>query len=215
MFPAAARSSGESAMPDFKTHVTWGLFSYPVYMLVAMLIIEIAKLPIIVDSRIIGTGYLLYILGSDLPDIDSKQALIKRTLEVMIAGVVSSIIYSSLISPKIQPILLSWIYSLPVAVTISFSMAIICGIVTSKILDLLSHRGFFHTIWAGLLYGAIVLALLLPRSGASAGNFSYTEIGFLSLAGTTGYFLHLLLDRVETSRKKRKRALSVQEKGPQ
>ncbi|HRV03311.1 MAG TPA: hydrolase, partial [Mesotoga sp.] len=63
-------------MPDFKTHVTWGLFSYPVYMLVAMLIIEIAKLPIIVDSRIIGTGYLLYILGSDLPDIDSKQALI-------------------------------------------------------------------------------------------------------------------------------------------
>lgn len=195
-------------MPDFKTHISWGLFSYPVYIFVALLVAEVLGFPLLVDTRVIGTGYFLYILGSDFPDIDSKQALIKRILEVLIAAIVSFISYSSLISPRIQPVLLSWIYFLPLVVAICFSIAIFLGVMTSRILEALSHRGFFHTLWAGLLYGLAIAALLIPGSQIANGDHTYSEVAYLSFAGISGYFLHLILDSLYTSKKKRKRALS-------
>lgn len=201
-------------MPDFKTHITYGLFCYPLYVFLGMAVIELASLPPLVDSRTIGTGYLLFILGSDLADIDSRQALIKRIIEVLIAGVIASIAYSSFISVKIQPVLMSWMYSAPLVVAISFSIAILLGVTLSKALHFLSHRGFFHTFWASLLYGATIAAFLFPQSKLATGNYTYTEVGFLSMAGTVGYCLHLILDFTYASGKKRKRALSKKEENP-
>ncbi|NLT45861.1 MAG: hydrolase [Thermotogaceae bacterium] len=183
-------------MPDFRTHVYWGIATYPVFIFLSLTAIELLHVCPLQDSRLIGYGYLLFVLGSDVPDIDSKSALIKRIFEVLIAGLFACVFYSSVISPEIQPFVLSWLNSMSLAVAISFSLAIALGVVVSKAINLLSHRGFFHSVWGGLLYGLIIVTTVLLRSELLGGEMNYTEVLFLGVAGSVGYYLHLILDRV-------------------
>lgn len=191
-------------MPDFKTHIYWGIATYPMFILLSLIAIDLLPIHQLQDSRLIGSGYLLYVLGSDLPDIDSKSALIKRIIEILIASFAASALYISIISPRVQPLLLSRIPSLPVAVTLSFSLAIISGLVVSKLTNLLSHRGFFHTVWGGLLYGLVIESVVVLRLESFGGSMNHTEIIFLGVAGSSGYSLHLLLDKIHEVKKIRR-----------
>lgn len=199
-------------MPDFRTHVYWGIAIYPVFIVLSMTAIEILHVCPLQDSRSIGYGYLLFVLGSDVPDIDSKSALIKRIFEVLIAGLFACVFYSSVISPEIQPFVLSWLNSMSLAVAISFSLAIALGMVVSKVINLLSHRGFFHSVWGGFLYGLIIVTTVLLRSELLGGEMNYTEVLFLGVAGSVGYYLHLVLDRVHGFAKRRRAPATQNEK---
>ncbi|MDD3460556.1 MAG: hydrolase, partial [Mesotoga sp.] len=74
--------------------------------------------------------------------------------------------------------------------------AIALGVIVSKAINLLSHRGFFHSLWGGFLYGLIIVTTVLLRSELLGGEMNYTEVLFLGVAGSVGYYLHLVLDRV-------------------
>ncbi|MCB1223290.1 MAG: hydrolase, partial [Mesotoga sp.] len=93
IFRVGGRSSAVRKMADFKTHICWGIASYPIFILLSLSAIELLPVQQLQDSRLIGSGYLLYVLGSDLPDIDSKSALIKRIIEILIASYVASALY--------------------------------------------------------------------------------------------------------------------------
>ncbi|MDK2944472.1 MAG: hypothetical protein PWQ24_1187 [Mesotoga sp.] len=204
IFRVGGRSLAVRKMADFKTHIYWGIASYPIFTLLSLSAIELLPVQQLQDSSLIGSGYLLYVLGSDLPDIDSKSALIKRIIEILIASFVASALYISIISPRVQPFLLSRLPSLPVAVTLSFSLAIISGLVVSKLTNLLSHRGFFHTVWGSLLYGLVIESVVIFKLESFGGSMNHTETIFLGIAGSSGYCLHLLLDKIHGVKRTRR-----------
>ena len=200
-------------MPNFRVHIYTGIFSYPAFLMACLFGLQSMGYSPYLQPGIIGTGYLIYILGSDFPDVDSQSSLINRFVQVLVTGTVAGVFYSFFLSRSFQKVLSDLTGIESVATALTFSIAILAGIAGSKLLSLLDHRGFLHTIWAALIFGGAIFGLVFPGSDFSApGNtLRKTEAIYLSLSGFGGYCLHIILDKVNTffktrfvlSRKKR------------
>ena len=192
-------------MPNFKVHVYTGIFSYPLFLFIYLFILEQSNLPFELRPGILGAGYLLYLLGSDLPDLDSQTALIKRMAEVLITGVVAGVVYSFFLSQRVLDILNEYIQLRIIAITATFTISILIGVGISKLLNLLRHRGFLHTLWAALIYGGLIFGLTYPGSDffRAENIMEKTEVLYLCIAGFSGYCLHIVLDIINTSFKRR------------
>lgn len=159
-------------MPYMKEHLDSGIITS----------LGVVLLLVFAYSRgIIPTGYDLFsmslfasimiILGSDLPDIDSRTAPIHRLFQILIPGVVVLI---SFVMLKLD-IMLSLVHGI---VALVFYMRLMPG-----------HRQFIHTMRAGLLFGGIATILLHSVFGSLV--ISIWSGACLSF----GYFIHLAKDR--------------------
>lgn len=186
-------------MPDFRTHISIGLYTYPIYIAGFIGITEAFDVKFKITAPFICVGYLLYILGSDLPDIDSHTALIKRTTEVILSAIVSAIFYISLSYPYFQDFLIDFTNSNALGIGISFALSVLVGFGVSRIIDLLSHRGFMHTIFAAIGFTLIISAIYLTSEGFQiTKSVVITNSLYISLSGFFGYLLHIITDRIKT-----------------
>ncbi|MFW6121508.1 MAG: metal-dependent hydrolase [Petrotogales bacterium] len=185
-------------MPDFRTHISIGLYSYPIYIATFIGITEAFNIDLNISATFIGIGYLLYILGSDIPDIDSHSALIKRTSEVILAAIVSAIFYISVAYPYFQDFLVEFSNSKAIGIGVSFAISVLVGLGVSKTIDLLSHRGFMHTLLAAICYGLLINAIFLASEGFQITDPEIiTNSLYIALSGFVGYLLHLITDRIK------------------
>ncbi|MFO7881514.1 MAG: metal-dependent hydrolase [Kosmotogaceae bacterium] len=184
-------------MPDFKTHISIGLYTYPIYIATFIGITEAFNIDFNINPSFIGIGYMLYILGSDIPDIDSHTSLIKRSSEVILAAIISAIFYISIAYPYFQNYLIGFSSSKAIGIGTSFAISVLVGLGVSKTIDLLSHRGFMHTLLAAIGFAVLINLIYLASEGFQITNqVIITNSLYISLSGFLGYLLHLIADKI-------------------
>jgi hypothetical protein len=170
-FTALSKHFGGRIMPYMKEHIDSGIIAS----------LGVVLLLVFAYSRgIIPTGYdvfalslfavIMIILGSDLPDIDSRIAPIHKIFQILIPG---AVIIVSLVFLKVN-IVLALVHG---AVSFIFYTRLMPG-----------HRQFIHTMRAGLLFGVIVAILLHSVFGSLILSI------WSGLCLSFGYFVHLAKD---------------------
>ncbi|NJE43138.1 metal-dependent hydrolase [Thermococcus sp. GR6] len=169
---------------NYEEHVLAGIITYPLAIAVASLLKNFG-LPIELSTMAMVLGYALYVLGSDLPDMDHPNALIHRGTKPLVSVAVGSVVY--LRSVDIVNIGTEW-----ENITLAWVIGAIAGVIAwygfTAIMP--KHRGIIHSLLFAFVYGLIAFAL---------GNFGvglpFEESVFLGFAAFSGYTLHLVLDR--------------------
>jgi membrane-bound metal-dependent hydrolase YbcI (DUF457 family) len=159
-------------MPYMKEHIDSGIIA----SLGVVLLLVFAY-----SQEIIPTSYDLFsmslfasimiILGSDLPDIDSKNAPIHKIFQILVPG---------------AAVLISFVL-LKLDIMLSLVHGIIALVFYTKLMP--GHRQFVHTMRAGVLFGGIVAILLHSVFG------SLILSTWSGLCLSFGYFVHLAKDR--------------------
>ena len=80
-------------MPNYEAHVLSGIVSYPLLILVGSFMELSLHLPLKLTTASMALGYVLYVFGSDLPDIDHPDSLIHRGAKPVVALLVGISIY--------------------------------------------------------------------------------------------------------------------------
>lgn len=172
-------------MPDYDVHVLSGIVSYPMAVLMGELLKVYAKLPIEPTTMALILGYALYVLGSDLPDMDHPDALIHRGTKPIVSVAVGSAAF--IWSREWVSLNPGWLNPL-VAWIIGALGGLVAWYLFTAIMP--KHRGIVHSLLFAGIYG--LLAFLLADYGL---KMSIGEGLFVGLSAFLGYTLHLLLDR--------------------
>ncbi len=170
-------------MPGIRVHLLLGSLLYPVFYISYFLLSKIDPITTFgVDVVILS--YILFVLGSDLPDIDADFAPIRYFTHAIIPAFFVYCFYKSdLIKNFFKKF--GTLYG-PFLVTSS----VLFGLLTGYFLKLLKHRGFLHTVRFAVLYGAtIFLAAIFGM------NMKKNAAIFLSLSSFFGVVVHLILDK--------------------
>lgn len=135
----------------------------------------------------LGLAYLAFVLGSDLPDLDSSNAPLRGFTKSLLIGFGIFAIMPTLATflRKFQwsSLLPEYLFTVLVVVLSMVCAAVVINLFLS--LPLFSHRGFAHSLTFGALYALLIYV------------FTKNEMGnpiFLALAGFFGVFVHLLTD---------------------
>ncbi len=172
-------------MPMLKTHLKAGVFLFPVYFFIFDLLhVEILNSWYEPSIKVLMISYVFFVLGSDLPDVDSPNAPIRWFVQSLVPIVLMYPMFKTeLITKWLKGYLGS--YSIPALVAIS----VVGGFALGYTLDLLKHRGFLHTNVFGLIYSGV--CYLIARF---VFDLSGSDLIFTTLAGFFGVWTHLLLD---------------------
>lgn len=172
-------------MPNLLTHLKFGMISYPIYLLLYSFIYSIFKenfSPNVVD---LAMSYIFYIIGSDLPDLDSNNAPLRGFTKALSLGF-SIYIFTPYIVEKIQSIQkidVPCIFTLPLALIIS--MLIGAGLINLFLsMPIFSHRGFAHSVTFAGIYGLLVYLFSSGRSDSM----------FLGVSAFSGVMSHMIAD---------------------
>lgn len=172
-------------MPNLVTHLKFGMISYPLYLLTYSAICTVFKKnfsPNIVD---LAMSYLFYIIGSDLPDLDSNNAPLRSFTKALSLGF-SIYVFTSYIMEKLQGIhqmKIPSILILPIA--LSISMLIGAALINMFLsMPIFSHRGFAHSITFAAIYGLLVYLFSSGRSDSI----------FLGVSAFAGVMSHMIAD---------------------
>ncbi len=178
-------------MPQLKTHIYFGLFTYPLaYFLIALALVHLGWLNLSVpfDVQTMVLGYFVYVIGSDLPDIDSRSAPIHHFLKILasILGVFMILNWTSVPISKNFP---DFVTQLAILSVVMFAGGVVSYLVITAVLSLriFDHRKFAHSISFAALYGALLYVGLYKDSNNSL---------FIAVLGSTGVVLHLILDTI-------------------
>jgi len=192
-------------MSNFKTHIYSGIFSYPLFMLIYYFIGRNIDSSMIIGINAISIAFIFYVIGSDLPDLDSNTALIKRSMQLILAIFFTLFFYNILNDSTIHQKINNLITTDYLVIFISFSTSLILGILVSKGLDLLNHRGFFHTLWAALIYAFFTFAIVnMDIFKSLEFKFNDFEVIFITISSFAGYSLHLIIDHFSSHYKAKK-----------
>ncbi|WP_461865849.1 metal-dependent hydrolase [Thermococcus sp.] len=172
-------------MPNYDTHVLSGIASYPIAVAVAG-VLSAVGVPFKLTTMALILGYAVYVLGSDLPDMDHPDALIHRGTKPLVAVAVGSAVFIRIYS-YINISSQNWI-NLTLTWGIAAAVAFASWYVFTAIMP--KHRGIVHSLLFALIYGGTVFALV--HIGI---KISYEESLFVGFAAFSGYTLHLILDR--------------------
>ncbi|QTA37333.1 metal-dependent hydrolase [Thermosipho ferrireducens] len=172
-------------MPNFHTHIRFGIFSYPIILVIYEFVIRIGRFDS-PSSQVIAIGFLIYILSSDMPDIDHNHSFLHKFIKLLLMGTAAYLEFVNSFFINIFKISHLYVSYFSIRFFISFTFALCVGalyeIVTPR------HRGPLHTVLAGLIYGTIV---------ATGYWWSYKNIPdtvFIGTVSITGYISHLVLD---------------------
>jgi len=163
-------------MASFKSHISFGIFTAAVLTVVLFLFAWVSGIFALLV-------FILVIIGSMLPDIDSDTGIPVRILFGILAvtGLVVSFIY-------LEPITI--LYRGPISIGISLFVYFIIGKIFRRFTV---HRGIFHSIPAALLMGAISITI------ADCFELDAKTLLSIGLAVTTGYLCHLILDELNSA----------------
>lgn len=169
---------------NYEEHVLAGIITYPLAVAVALLLKNYG-VPFHFTPIAMVLGYALYVLGSDLPDMDHPNALIHRGTKPIVSVLVGSVVYLRTvdmihIGPEWENVLLAWIIGAVAGVVAWYGFTAIMP----------GHRGIVHSLLVAMVYGLLAFALSTFGLGMST-----EEALFLGFAAFSGYTLHLILDR--------------------
>jgi len=173
-------------MPNLVAHLRIGMITYPLFVLLYGLISKILNYNFTPSAIELAVSYAVYILGSDLPDLDSSNAPL-RNFTRAISLSFAIYVFTSLLFEKIATI--KQIKTLPeiviLTLAISISMLIGVGLVNLFLsLPIFSHRGFAHSITFAAIYGLIIY--LFSSSSDSA--------IFYGVSAFSGVMIHMMAD---------------------
>ncbi|ABR31211.1 hypothetical protein SU69_06905 [Thermosipho melanesiensis] len=168
-------------MPNFNSHVRAGVFFYPIVLYIYLFIIRLVNFGM-PSEKIIAWGFFIFVLSSDMPDIDHNHSLLHKFVKLL---VVSSVVYFEFTRKVIVTF-----FDLQIGVYLRFLISLLVGLFSGVLYEILipRHRGPLHTIWAALIYGGIIF------SGVYYFGFQLENAIFLGIISTAGYILHLLMD---------------------
>ncbi len=172
-------------MPNYDVHVLSGIVSYPITVAIAG-ILSSAGVPFKLTITGLILGYVFYVLGSDLPDMDHPNALIHRGTKPLVAVSIGSAVfirvyqYINISQQNWVNLTVGWIIAVAAALTSWYAFTAVMP----------KHRGIVHSLLFALIYGGVIFALV--NFGI---NISYEESLFIGFAAFSGYILHLILDR--------------------
>lgn len=170
---------------NYEGHVLSGILSYPLVILLASFLKYYANLPFELTTLSMILGYGVYVLGSDLPDLDHPEALIHRGIKPIVAVMVGSAVFvkgENLLSigNKIMDPAFGWL----VAGLFAFGSWYAFSALMPK------HRGIVHSLAFAFVYGVLAFASFEYGLG-----FKFGEALFIGFAAFWGYSLHLIVDR--------------------
>ncbi|MHC1631740.1 MAG: metal-dependent hydrolase [Methanotrichaceae archaeon] len=171
---------------NYDKHVLGGILTYPLAVLIISLLKFHTNLPIEMSFMAMALGYVFYVLGSDLPDIDHQSSLIHHGIKpiVSVAVGISAFVYlssyTSLTYYEWANVTITWIF----AVVIAFASWHIFTKVIPK------HRGIVHTSASAFVYAVLAFAAVKYGFG-----MAFEEALFIGLSSFLGYNLHLVLDK--------------------
>jgi len=169
---------------NYDQHVLGGIITYPIVVVVAALISEHTSFHFGLTTLTMAIGYALYVLGSDLPDVDHPQALIHRGTKPLFSIAVAVATYVN-ISHRTSFGTSAWM-RLGALWAISAMFGVGGWFAFTALMP--RHRGVVHSVLFAVVYGLLGfgLGVLLKLSTHSS--------AYLGFAAFCGYMLHLLLD---------------------
>ncbi|HHH99998.1 MAG TPA: metal-dependent hydrolase [Thermococcus litoralis] len=170
---------------NYEGHVLGGILTYPLVIFLASFLKHYANLPFELTPLSMILGYGVYVLGSDLPDLDHPDSLIHRGVKPLVALMVGSAVFVKggnfvSIGNVIVDLTLGWV--------IAGLSAFVSWYAFSALMP--KHRGIVHSITFAFIYGAVVFASFEYGLG-----FKFGESLFIGFAAFLGYTLHLIVDR--------------------
>lgn len=172
-------------MPNLVTHLKFGMISYPIYLLIYLFACKFFNVSFSSDMVGLAMSYLFYIIGSDLPDLDSSNAPLRSFTKALSLGF-SIYIFTPYIMEKLQgihQIKIPNILILPIA--LSISMLIGAGLINLFLsMPIFSHRGFAHSITFAAIYGLLIYLFSSSR----------TDSIFLGTSAFAGVMSHMIAD---------------------
>lgn len=170
---------------NYEGHVLSGILTYPLAVILASFLKYYANIPFELTALSMILGYGVYVLGSDLPDLDHPEALIHRGVKPVVAVMVGSAVFVkggnllSIGNNVVDPVF-GWL----IAGLFAFGSWYAFSALMPK------HRGVVHSLTFALLYGVLVFATFEYGLG-----FKFGEALFIGFAAFLGYTLHLIVDR--------------------
>ena len=163
-------------MASFKSHISFGILTAAILSVVLFLFAWVSG----IFAFLI---FVLVIIGSMLPDIDSDTGIPVRILfgVLSVAGLVVSFVYLETITIFYRGL---------ISIVISLGVYFIIGKLFRKFTV---HRGIFHSIPAALLMGVISISI------ADFFQLDIKTIFSIGLAVTAGYLCHLVLDELNSA----------------
>ncbi|HQE47731.1 MAG TPA: metal-dependent hydrolase [Fervidobacterium sp.] len=173
-----------SLMPNLSTHLKLGVFTYPVFVLVYNLITVLLGKefsPGVIDLSI---GYVFFVFGSDLPDLDSNSAPLRAFTKALSLGFAIYIFYSFIYEKLSTVAAIPAILLMPISIFLSMLIGI--GVVNLFLsLPLFSHRGFAHSITFAAIYGLMLYLFSYRMSKIPL---------FIGICGFCGVMVHMVAD---------------------
>ncbi len=170
---------------NYDEHVLAGILTYPIAILILSFLSLRLGLPIDITFLAMSLGYVFYVLGSDLPDMDHPEALIHRVIKPFVSVAVGISAFRNLghhlylTSDPVVNLALAW-----------FGAALVAVVAWNLFKVLMpNHRGVVHSSVFAAVYA--LLAFVIVRFGF---NMAPGEALFVAFASFLGYNLHLLLD---------------------
>ena len=163
-------------MASFKSHLSFGILTAAILSVVLFLLAWVS----VISALLI---FVLVIIGSMLPDIDSDTGVPVRILFGVLAvmGLVVSFVYL-----ETSTIFYRGLISIGISLCVYF-------IIGNLFRKLTEHRGIFHSIPAALLMGIISITI------ADCFEIDTKSVFSIGLAVTAGYLCHLVLDELNST----------------
>lgn len=174
-------------MPSLKTHLMLGVFTYPIYLFGYSLVLQRLQLDFVPEIDLITVGYLIFIVGSDLPDIDHKDAPIQHQLKALSVPALASVFYVWFSKYFMNDLAMRMGESLSRIAVFTLSV-LIAYLVALAFVALFKHRGFTHTLTFAAIYGGLLY--LVTRSV----GLPHEKSLYLAISGFTGDMIHLIAD---------------------
>ncbi|USS40285.1 metal-dependent hydrolase [Thermococcus aggregans] len=170
---------------NYEEHVLSGILTYPLVILLASFLKHYANLPFELTTLSMIVGYGVYVLGSDLPDLDHPDSLIHMGVKPLVALMVGGAVFvkgGNLVSVgnSIVDLTLGW----AIAALFAFASWYVFSALMPR------HRGIVHSLAFASIYGIVIFASFERGLG-----FKFGEALFIGFAAFLGYTLHLIVDR--------------------
>ncbi|HPF16361.1 MAG TPA: metal-dependent hydrolase [Thermotogota bacterium] len=184
-------------MPNFKVHVATGIIVFPVMIPLYNLFHNTFKL-VAISDRILIFSFIFFVLGSDAPDLDHKNAYMHRVAKVII-WIIATIYLFFVLKERIP----LWFPRLNILrnETVLFYISILLGWVFSAFLSAITppHRGPFHSFLAPVVFGLITggLFYILEIKTASPSEAMSNAV-YIGTSSMLGYALHVTMDYIQS-----------------
>ncbi|HNT94653.1 MAG TPA: metal-dependent hydrolase [Thermotogota bacterium] len=188
-------------MPGYRKHISSAIWTFPlVTLLYKGLLSFMGGTPLTWEQ--VSTGFILYILSSEAPDIDHKQAYANRLFFLFFWILLTLVIFRTLfvnfyyhLPPTFDPVIEE------VFLLVSLAGGGLISFASFKLLPV--HRGPVHTVLFGFVYSVVLVAAYWYLfENASTENSALSRMLFIFLCSFIGFLNHLILDKFSSKLKK-------------